>query len=114
MNQCSDGLWSKSVREVAGWAEIKNDNRDLIIHAEAKSRGVHNAESVFQAVLKGNGFETFGIWIFTWVAAVNAIDLCSFKYDIGSHFTGAKGGCGVGGEERTTGSSCKDNNGFCI
>lgn len=98
--------------EVAIWAQVKDDDWDLIVHAETECGGVHDAESVFQTMLEGNGFKAFGIWVLAWIRAVNAIDLSGFKDYIGCHFAGAESGGGISGEEGAASSCSKDDDGF--
>lgn len=98
--------------EVAIWAEVKDDNGNLIVHAETECGSVHDAESVFQTMLEGNGFKAFGIQVLAWIRAVNAIYLSGFKDHIGCHFTGAESGGCIGGKEGAASSCSKDDDGF--
>ena len=114
VDECADGLGAEGVGEVTDRAEVEDDDGDLVVHAEAESGGVHDAEAIFETMLEGNGFETFSFRIFPRVRAVDSIDLGCFEDDIGSHFAGAKGGGGVGGKEGAACAAGEDDDGSFI
>ncbi len=104
VDEGADGVAAEGVGEVAGRGEVEDDDGDMIVHAEAERGGIHHVEPLRDTLVEGDGVVAFGIRVFAGVGIIDAIDLCGFEDDIGSHFAGAEGGSGVGGEERVAGA----------
>ena len=48
-----------------------------------------------------------GTWLRDWVPIINTINLSSLENNLCIYFGGPESGCGIGGEERVPGPTCK-------
>src|SRR5690349_13081685 len=49
-NKGADVFAARGPANVAGFLQIKHDQRDLVVHTEGQRRGVHNAQVLLQRV----------------------------------------------------------------
>lgn len=109
MDQGADGLAAECVGKVAVGAEIEDDDGDVVVHAQAEGGGIHDAESLGKAFLEGDCLVAHGIRVVAGVAVIDTIHLGGLEDHIRSHFTGTKGGGGIGGEEWIAGAGGEDD-----
>jgi hypothetical protein len=91
--------------------EIKDEYRDLVVHAKRKGGGVHDLQAAGERFGVGEAVELDGLGVFHRVGVVDAVDLGGLEQDLGADFGGAQGGGAVGGEEGIAGAAADEDDG---
>jgi len=90
-------------------AEIKDEDREIIVQTKREGGGVHHTEALAEGVDKGDIFVSDGVGVFFGVFVVDPVDLGGFEDDFGSNLVGPEGRGGIGGEVGIAGAGDENN-----
>ena len=91
INNGADISSRQGLGDIAFTADIKDNDWNVVVHAEGERGRIHHLQVFAGAVLKGDGLVTHGIRIFLGVGTIDAIDHGSLHDSICSGLAGAQG-----------------------
>src|SRR3954462_9831026 len=95
--------------QVSRGAQVEDDDRELVVHAQGDGGGVHHLEPLFQDLDVGNGIVFGGVFVDHRVGGVDAVDLGPLEDDVGFHLHRAERSGGVGGEVGIAGAGGEEH-----
>src|SRR6185369_5506539 len=104
----ADFLAVDDLVDVSRGGQVKDDDRQFVVHAERYGGCVHDLQSSFEDIDVGKLGEFDGVGVFLRVGRVNAVDLGALEDYLGADLHGAQAGGRVGREVGIAGA-CAEN-----
>src|SRR6266851_6852849 len=95
--------------ECTGLVDVEHDDRDAILAGKRNRRGVHDLEVARQDLHVTERVVALGVLFLARIGRIDAVALRALEHRVDAHLGGAKGRCGVGGEERVAGACGGDH-----